>query len=177
MSQGKVSIVSRIRRSAGALELLIVLLLLGVVVTLLAPRVARASHASQDATLADCLRYLRTQIQVYAIEHHNVAPGFADGNVSQSPDYPTFIAQLTHCTDGHGHVLAEQPPAGSFGPYLATIPANPLTLRTGVLMVSTGIMPPADESQPYGWFYCPRTRQIMPNVSGADSMGVAYSSY
>ena len=168
-------LLQQIRRSG----LPVVLGLLGLVLaaTFLGPRVGHAAQASTDATLADCLRYLRTQIAVYALEHHGVGPGFADGDAAQPPDYPTFISQLTRLTDEHGHALAGRSSAAALGPYLAIVPANPVTLRTGVLVVNADKMPPTDESQPYGWFYCPRTRQIMPNLRGADARGVAYSSY
>lgn len=175
MNQTAIPLVQRIRRSG--IPVLLGLLGLGLTATFLGPRVGHAAQASRDATLADCLRYLRTQIAVYAIEHHGAAPGFADRDVTQPPDYSTFIAQLTQPSDEQGHTVAPGSPVAAFGPYLALVPANPVTLRTGVLVVNADKMPPPDESQPYGWFYCPRTRQIMPNLSGADAMGVAYSSY
>ena len=159
-------------RAARALGLLVLV----VVPTFFGPRISHASQASKDATLADCVRYLRARIAVYAIEHRDVAPGFAHGDLMQPPDYPTFIAQLTQPTDDRGHTLGRSP-AGALGPYLEFMPANPFTLRAGVLIVNGDKMPPPDPSQPYGWFYNPRTRQIMPNLSGADAKGVAYSSY
>jgi hypothetical protein len=182
MKQASFGFAQRIR-SGAALGL--GLLVLGVAPTFFGPRISHASQASKDATLADCLRYLRTQIAVYATEHRDVAPGFAHGDPTQPPDYPTFIAQLTQPTDAQGHTLGAQgraaAPAGALrpylGPYLEFMPANPVTLRTGVLIVNSDEMPPPDPSQPYGWFYSPRTRQIMPNLCGADAKGVAYSSY
>lgn len=175
MNQAAIPLLQRIRRSG----LPVILALLGLLLTamFLGPRVGHAAQASRDATLADCLRYLRTQIAVYAIDHHGVAPGFVDGDVTQTADYPTFIAQLTQPTNEQGHPLGKRSPVAALGPYLALVPANPVTLRTGVLVVNSDKMPSPDESQPYGWFYCPRARQIMPNLSGADAMGVAYSSY
>lgn len=164
-------------RTRGALEFLGALLFLGVVVSLLAPRMTQASLGSQDATLADCLRYLRTQIQVYALEHGNIAPGFPAGDVTQPPDYPTFIAQLTQFTDESGRTSEQRSQAHVLGPYMAGMPSNPLTLRADVLIVTGDVTPAPDESQPYGWIYNPRTRQIVPNVAGVDSSGMAYSSY
>jgi hypothetical protein len=164
-------------RWLGRIEPILAVLLLCLIALLLAPRLSRAARSPKDATLADCLRYLRTQIQVYAIQHHDLAPGYPDGDTAKSPDYPTFLAQLTQPTDEHGRVVSSQCPSRVFGPYVAFLPANPVTLRTGVLIVNGNVMPAPDESQPYGWFYNPRTREIMPNASGADAKGVPYSSY
>jgi hypothetical protein len=167
----------RITRLAPAHEIVLGVVFLGGVSMLVGPRIGRASQTSQEAALADCLRYLRTQIAVYARDHHGVAPGYPRGDNSRSPDDRSFLAQLTQTTDEFGHTLSGQSPAGACGPYLAFVPANPLTLRTGILVVPGNVMPQPDQSQPYGWFYCPHTRQIMPNLCGADAKGVAYRTY
>src|SRR5690349_3760246 len=68
------------------------------------PRYADGSQQSRDATLAECLRYLRTQLYLYSLEHNGVAPGFPGNNVTLPPDEETFIAQLTGYTDAAGRV-------------------------------------------------------------------------
>ena len=141
------------------------------------PRYADGSPQSRDAALAECLRYLRTQIYLYALEHGGVAPGFPGDNVTLPPDEATFAAQMTGYTDASGRVLPRRTDDGQRGPYLLDVPSNPVTLRSGVKVVTTDGTARADESKPYGWIYNPLTRQISPNLSGADARGVSYASY
>jgi len=84
---------------------------------------------------------------------------------------------MTQCTDSGGR--ASEHRSGDFvlGPYLMGMPGNPLTLRKGILVTTRETMPAPDESQPYGWIYNPRTRQIIANAAGTDAKGVAYASY
>ena len=139
------------------------------------PRYADGSQQSQDATLAECLRYLRTQVDVYALEHNGVPPGFPGNDITQPPDAETFVAQMTRYTDPAGRFSSEKASRQVRGPYVMSFPANPVNLRDEVLVVTTA--PRADDTKPYGWIYNPVKRQILPNLPGADSQGVSYASY
>ena len=141
------------------------------------PRYADGSQQSQDANLAECLRYLRTQVYVYGLEHNGAAPGFPGNDSAQSPDVATFVAQLTQYTDDSGRFSAQRTAQCKHGPYLMAVPANPVNLRNGVLVVTTDGTPRTHDSKPYGWIYNPASRQIIPNLAGADSQGVSYASY
>jgi hypothetical protein len=138
---------------------------------------ANGSQQSQDVMLAECLRYLRTQICVYSLDHNNIPPGFRGNDLTQLPDAQTFVDQMSQYTDIHGRTSMRKTDTRDKGPYLAGVPANPMTLRNGVLVVIGDKMPRPDESKPYGWIYNPATRQISANVGGADSHGVSYASY
>lgn len=155
----------------------IFLVLLAGAAALHPPRFADASQQSQDAELAECLRYLRTQIFVYGLEHNGVPPGFPADDITQPPDADTFVAQMTQYTDSSGHCSAQKTTRHGHGPYLAAVPANPVNLRNEVLVVATDKTPRADDTKPYGWIYNPASRQISPNLAGADSQGVSYASY
>jgi hypothetical protein len=141
------------------------------------PRYADGSQPSRDATLAECLRYLRTQIYVYSLDHNGVPPGFPGNDIGQPPDAQTFVAQMTQYTDASGRYSPEKTSQFRHGPYLMSVPANPVNLRSDVLVVTTDKAPRADDTKPYGWIYDPVTRQIVPNLAGADSQGVSYASY
>ncbi len=155
----------------------IFLLLLVGAAALHPPRYADGSQQSQDANLAECLRYMRTQVYVYGLEHNGAGPGFPGNNIAQPPDSETFVAQLTQYTDDSGRISGQKTPQYKHGPYLTAVPANPVNLRNAVLVVTTAGTPRADDSKPYGWIYNPASRQILPNLVGADSQGVSYASY
>jgi hypothetical protein len=166
---------ARLARAAQILAIFIALLAAAAI--LHPPRYADGSQQSQDATLAECLRYLRTQIYIYSLDHNGIPPGFPGNDVTLPPDADTFVAQMTQYTDQVGRYSTQMTPRHKFGPYLMAVPANPANLHSGVIIVSTDGMPRADDAKPYGWIYNPATRQIIPNLVGADSQGVSYASY
>ena len=138
---------------------------------------ASGSQQSRDATLAECLRYLRTQICMYSLEHQNISPGFPGNDFSQAADARVFVEQMTQYTDVYGRPSMQKSETRNKGPYLIGVPANPMTLRNGVMIVSGTELPRVDDSKAIGWFYNPVTRQIWANIDGADSQGVSYASY
>jgi len=153
------------------------------------PKFTRASYQSKDAVLCEALRYLRAEIQVYQTEHSNSTPGYAARDESAlawtsddlpdaaPPDSETFVRQLTQFTDAAGHVKPSRCAPCDLGPYLIGIPQNPFTLKSGVWVVDQDQMPPLDQSKPYGWIYNARTGQLIANLTGIDSYGVAYANY
>ena len=61
-----------------------------------------------------------------------------------------------------------------FGPYLTTMPSNPLNGKSAVKMTTDFTY---DSSGVYGWLYNPVTQQIVANNSGTDTNGQTYISY
>ena len=64
-----------------------------------------------------------------------------------------------------------------FGPYLTQMPPNPLNGKNKVLVVTGPTMPPADDSQPYGWIYNVDLQRIQVNLTGNDTTGSPYANY
>lgn len=159
------------------IEILIVVIIIGVLTSIVVPQFGGGTRTPRDATLKDCLRYLRTQIQVYRTQHGDIAPGYPGDDASQAPDATTFVAQMTQFSDAEGRVSSARSRTYGFGPYLSDMPANPISSQNGILVVGGSKIPVPDPSQPYGWIYVPQTQQIIPNLSGADEEGVPYASY
>lgn len=146
----------------------------------LAPQLTRASGEPQPArpdAIADVLRYVRTQIRIYSDQHGGRSPGMAAGDASRMPDAATFIGQMTGYTDAQGAIGPSRSDTYRFGPYLPALPANPITARSGVLIVPGPVFPAADDTRPYGWMYCPQTQQFVANAEGVGADGVPYTSY
>ncbi len=139
------------------IEILIVVVILGILAAIVVPQFSNASTLARENTLKDELRYLRTQITVYAAQHGDRAPG-VDGDLD---------VQLTTMTEADGSAGTK------FGPYLSRMPANPLNGKSSVTYV-TGAMT-ADGAS--GWIYSPATREIKANLVGADTGGMAYGCY
>ncbi|HEY7117918.1 MAG TPA: type II secretion system protein [Tepidisphaeraceae bacterium] len=160
------------RRAAGALfsllELAIVLAVLGVVATIVGPRMSRAAaNANQTSRTAEHLltgrlKALRRAIRDYCADH-----------ADRAPDAGLIGAQLTQFTDRQGHPSPVRTPRHCLGPYLREIPAIPVGSRTGLATVAASARSGA------AWLYDPPNRHIRPNTSEreCDTTGRLYSSY
>lgn len=159
------------------IEILIVVVILGLLSTVVIPQFRTTSYQTREATLKDCLRYLRTQIQVYKVQHANVSPGYPENDPARAPDATTFVAQMTQFTDDSGRANGSVSDVYRWGPYLSEIPANPMTCSNGILVVGGPSMPAPNPSQPYGWIYNPQLQQIRANLLGSDEAGTPYVHY
>jgi general secretion pathway protein G len=98
-------------------ELLIVVVILGILAAIVIPQFSDASNDAKDSSLKSNLATIRSQIQLYKIQHNGELP--AGGKA-------TFIDSMTKYTIADGSVATTQAPgAGVYGPYLQTIPKNP----------------------------------------------------
>lgn len=96
------------------IEILIVVIILGILAAIVVPQFSSASSDARNSSLSATLATLRVQIQYYKLQHNDTLP-----DLTKNWDF------LTHKTDISGNI---DPPNGpTFGPYLQTIPTNPLT--------------------------------------------------
>ena len=159
------------------IEILIVVVILGILASILIPQFSDASTHAREGTLKEDLRYLRTQIGAFKIQHRDVPPGFAGGDLAATPDETTFLDQMTRYSDEYCNTSTTASSVYRVGPYLARMPANPLNGKAGILVVTSSTMPAANESQPFGWVYNPVLERIQVNLAGNDSSGKPYASY
>jgi general secretion pathway protein G len=159
------------------IELLIVIVILGILATIVIPQFSSASVNAKENTLKDELRYLRTQIVVYKAQHHDIPPGYPNGDRNAAPSGADFIAQLTRPTDNFGVTAAAPSQVFKYGPYLSTMPNNPLNNLQAVQIVLDNQPMPAPTGVTYGWIYKPATGEIIANSPGSDASGTLYSAY
>ncbi len=94
-------------------EILIVVVILGILAAIVIPQFTQASTEARENSLKANLQTIRSQIELFKIQHNDVAP---TTNL-------TFANQMMGRTDQDGTVNA----AGEFGPYLQSVPVNPFT--------------------------------------------------
>jgi len=96
-------------------EILIVVVILGILAAIVIPQFTEASTEAKLSSLCTDLQTVRSQIELYKVQHNDVAPAFA-----------TFVAQMTTYSDIDGATNATKDPANGFiyGPYLQKIPVN-----------------------------------------------------
>ena len=155
-------------------EILIVVVILGILAAVVLPRFSDASQQARVGTLADDLRFMRVQLQVYAAQHHDLPPGYPDGAPAAAPTDAAFADQLTGPTDERGRAVAADAP-GAVGPYLTKVPDNPLNGSSAVKIVVGPVLPPPDNST--GWVYSPTANRFAANLTGTDANGKPYADY
>ncbi len=164
------------RRGFTLVELLIVVVILGIMAMIVIPQFSNASHQARENSLRDDLRFLRTQVGVFAAQHRDVAPGYPGGDTGVSPTEAAFVAQMTLytsegcATNGTGSAIYK------FGPYLTKMPNNPLNGLNTMIMVDNGTAVPAADGST-GWIYKPYTKEVIANLAGNDATGTPYTQY
>ena len=93
-------------------EILIVVVILGILAAIVIPQFTEASTEAKLSSLVTDLQTLRSQIELYKIQHNDIPPSLAD-----------FEDQMTGFTDIDGVVMAA---AGLniYGPYVQKVPLN-----------------------------------------------------
>ncbi len=117
------------RKGFTLVEILIVVVILGILAAIVIPQFTEASTEAKTSSLCTDLQTVRSQIELYKIQHNDDYPG--DGTAS-------FTDALTGQTDIAGAAGTD------YGPYLQKIPTNPfnnssdVTVEAGDTSLGTG---------------------------------------
>jgi len=104
-------------------EILIVVIILGILAAIVIPQFTSASQDARKNSLTSQLQTLRSQIELYKLQHLDSLP---TGLVAATTDW----SQLINKTDQNGSTAAST--ATVFGPYLQAIPTNPMNNLTDI---------------------------------------------
>jgi general secretion pathway protein G len=109
------------------IEILIVVVILGILAAIVIPQFTDASTEAKTSSLCSDLQTMRSQIELYKVQHNDALPGGGGA---------TFTEALTGYTDIDGDVQAAAG-AGVYGPYLQKIPTNQFVDSNGIDMTGT----------------------------------------
>ncbi len=158
-------------------ELLIVVAILGIMAAIVMPtfqgNVAQAKESASKSNLAT----LRTQIELYKLQHNGYPPGYVNGGAAP---IATMQLQLIGTTTVAGQASPSTVPTDPFlyGPYVKKIPKNPFNnLDTITYVAEATAFSAAVDGTSSGWLYKMETGEIVLNWTGTDSEGVAYYDY
>jgi general secretion pathway protein G len=98
-------------------EILIVVIILGILAAIVIPQFTNASTEARQSNLRSQLQTLRSQIELYKLQHKDVPPALA------SVGWTVF----TQYTDIDGGTNATKDSTHIYGPYYQTAPVNPLS--------------------------------------------------
>jgi general secretion pathway protein G len=120
-------------------EILIVVIILGILAAIVIPQFTSASQDARKNSLTSQLQTIRSQYELYKLQHLDNAPAGLNG-AAGSVAAATAWAQMTAKTDNAGNVGTV---AGThvFGPYLQAAPTNPLNGSALVLIVTADVTP------------------------------------
>ena len=111
-----------VKKGFTLVEILIVVVILGILAAIVIPQFTSASESAKSSSLTSQLQTIRSQIELYKIQHNDDAPPLvADTNW----DKMTGLTDI----DGVEYANAAAVPAGTtaYGPYLQQPPVNPFT--------------------------------------------------
>jgi len=145
------------KRGFTLVEILIVVVILGILAAIVIPQFTQASTEAKQNSLCSDLQTLRSQIELYKVQHNDVAPTFAN-----------FTSQMVYCSTIAGVTSTSKQRDTTYilGPYLERVPENPFnnmaTLRD--------ITDPCDAGAggtTTGWAYVEETGEIRADDSVA----------
>ena len=167
----------RKERAFTLVEILIVVVLLAVLAVVVLPLVAGSSISAKESALALDLQMLRRYVLVYKSQHLEIAPGYPDGDTTQTPTEQTFIDQITLSSNSGGQTAAIGTLNFPRGPYLMKIPVNPLNHKDTIQVLDDAANFPVNADGSHGWIYKPATSEVKADCGGTDDRGKPYYDY
>ncbi len=141
-------------------EILIVVIILGILAAIVIPQFTQASNDARESALASDLQMVRSQLELYKVQHLEEYPDHVD----TVTDVDEWIANLTAGTDGAGA------DGSVYGPYMQKFPENPFITTVNTLLVDFGTgTSTADGDNSSHWFHNTSNGKFSPNDSKGDS--------
>jgi prepilin-type N-terminal cleavage/methylation domain-containing protein len=158
-------------------ELILVITILGILAALVMPTFQGNIATAKESAAKSDLMALRTQIELYKLQHNQYPPGYVDG---AGAPIATMSLQLIGTTTVKGQASPSTVPSDPFlyGPYMKKIPPNPFNKLSTIAYVGVGTaFSAAVDGTSSGWLYKKETAEIVMNMTGTDSEGVNYYDY
>ena len=115
------------RKGFTLIEILIVVIILGILAAIVIPQFTNASKEAKQSSLVTMVQSLRSQIALFKLQHNDYLPGGAAPVSSGAAfDSATFWNQMTLFSDVNGATNATKTVVFDKGPYMQSIPKNPL---------------------------------------------------
>ena len=136
-------------------EILIVVVILGILAAIVIPQFTNASESAKSSSLTSQLQTIRSQLELYQVQHNGSYPTLAQLQASWGV--------MTSKTDATGTINA----SGAFGPYLQQPPKNPVQNSSTVAAAAAAGV---------GWVYDASTGAIKVCVPAAKATAMGLAS-
>ena len=158
-------------------ELILVITILGILAAMILPTFQGNVAQAKESASKSNLMAMRTQIELYKLQHNGYPPGYVSG---AGAPIATVPLQLVGTTTVNGQASPSTVPSNPFlyGPYLKKIPENPFNKLSSIAYVDVATaFSAAVNGTSSGWLYKKETAEIVLNWTGNDSEGVFYYNY
>jgi general secretion pathway protein G len=106
-------------------EILIVVVILGILAAIVIPQFSNASEEAKLSSLVSDLQSIRSQIQLYKVQHSHGDGLNIPGTAITGLDFEESMTTYTILNGTPAPTQAPDPCGGVYGPYLQKIPPNP----------------------------------------------------
>ncbi|TKJ33884.1 MAG: hypothetical protein CEE38_19645 [Planctomycetes bacterium B3_Pla] len=158
-------------------EMIIVVAILGIMAAIVIPQFRGNVVQAKDSASLTNLATVRTQIELYALQHNSFPPGYVSG---VGTTLAVLELQFIGTTTVAGLASPSTVPADPFlyGPYLRKIPKNPFSgLSTITYVAEATAFSAVVDGTSSGWLYKKETGEIALNWTGSDIKGTPYYDY
>ena len=143
-----------IRSGFTLVEILIVVVILGILAAIVIPQFTEASGEAKLSSLCTDLQSMRSQIELYKIQHNDNLPGVANGTHTGAADLTNSLIGKTDIF-GNPYALTETVSATGdtlYGPYMQKLPTNQFVDSDDIL-VGAADPPPLSIDGLLGWYF------------------------
>ena len=147
-------------------EILIVVIILGILAAIVIPQFTEASNDARESALRSDLQTLRSQIELYKIQHLDRFPSQDEGEAVGVMDAAEFVTDLTVKTNQAGTTVVADG-ALDYGAYLQSVPGNPFVDGDNTVTIGAGA-PLGDGAT--GWHFNTTTGKVSPNDADHDDL-------
>ena len=153
------------------------MVLLGILAAVLFPTLKGQASTARESSAKDSLNTMRTQIELYKMDHDGTLPGYANGNpVSEFFLKYQFIGTTTVVGAVNPSTIPNAPYL--YGPYIKKMPQNPYNNLTNIIYVAEAMLfSAAVDGTSSGWLYKKETGEFIINWAGTDSKGINFYDY
>jgi general secretion pathway protein G len=148
-------------------EILIVVIILGILAAIVIPQFTEASQEARISNLMTNLQTARSQLLLYKTQHQEKYPGKAGGETVADGSTSTFGTQMCQYSDNTGATSTKPDAAHTFGPYLQSVPTNPISGLNSITVVddpATSFSAPAADG---GWWLNRATGEFHADLTDA----------
>jgi len=148
-------------------EILIVVIILGILAAIVIPQFSAASNDARESALVSDLQTLRSQLELYNIQHLDHYPNVtsADDGETWAADNDNFSARLTGTSDRYGDTAGTD-----FGPYLQKFPTNPFNGLSTIRVDGA-----AAGASTHGWVFTTADNRVSPDDALSSPDGTAHT--